>query len=81
MIDHIKQRILQNIPQADIRLHSDDNMHFSAEIIAPEFQNLSLVKRQQQVYAAINDLIQQGVVHALALKTYTPEEWQARQHG
>ncbi|MDA0910966.1 MAG: BolA/IbaG family iron-sulfur metabolism protein [Proteobacteria bacterium] len=59
-------------------IESDDNVHFNATIISDVFNGvLSKVKQQQMVYAAINDYIASGELHAIAMKTYTPEKWQA----
>ncbi|WP_440993780.1 BolA family protein [Cysteiniphilum litorale] len=59
-------------------IESDDNVHFNATIISDVFSGvLSKVKQQQMVYAAINDYIASGELHAIAMKTYTPEKWQA----
>ncbi|WP_313089501.1 BolA family protein [Stutzerimonas nitrititolerans] len=48
--------------------------HYKAVIVSPHFAGLNSVKRHQKAYAAMGELMQQ--IHALALHTYTPEEWQ-----
>lgn len=47
--------------------------HYKAVIVSPEFAGLNAVKRHQKVYASLGGLMSE--VHALALHTYTPEEW------
>jgi BolA family transcriptional regulator, general stress-responsive regulator len=47
--------------------------HYKAVIVSEQFAGLNAVKRHQRAYAAMGDLMQQ--IHALALHTYTPEEW------
>lgn len=47
--------------------------HYKAVIVSPHFAGLNSVKRHQKAYAAMGELMQQ--IHALALHTYTPEEW------
>jgi BolA protein len=47
--------------------------HYKAVIVSPEFAGLNAVKRHQKVYASLGELMSE--VHALALHTYTPEEW------
>ena len=49
--------------------------HFKLVLVSEAFNGLRSVARHQRVYAALGDLMQQ--IHALALHTYTPEEWQA----
>ncbi len=50
--------------------------HFKLVLVSEQFSGLRLVARHQKVYAALGDIMQQ--IHALALHTYTPEEWQAQ---
>ena len=50
--------------------------HYKAVIVSPVFNGLNAVKRHQKVYASLGELM--GQVHALALHTYTPEEWVAQ---
>ncbi|MBT8767483.1 BolA family transcriptional regulator [Pseudomonas boanensis] len=47
--------------------------HYKAVIVSPRFEGLRVVKRHQAVYAAMGELM--GQIHALALHTYTPDEW------
>lgn len=47
--------------------------HYKAVVVCEEFAGLSVVKRHQQVYACLGDLMRQ--IHALALHTYSPDEW------
>ncbi|WP_042922016.1 BolA family protein [Stutzerimonas kunmingensis] len=47
--------------------------HYKAVIVSEQFTGLNSVKRHQKAYAAMGTLMQQ--IHALALHTYTPEEW------
>jgi BolA protein len=50
--------------------------HYKVVIVSPLFAGLNAVKRHQKVYATVGDLM--GQIHALALHTYTPEEWAAQ---
>lgn len=47
--------------------------HYKAVIVSEQFAGLNAVKRHQKAYAAVGELMSQ--VHALALHTYTPDEW------
>lgn len=47
--------------------------HFKVVLATPLFAGLNAVKRHQRVYACVGELM--GQVHALALHTYTPDEW------
>jgi BolA protein len=47
--------------------------HFKAVVVSAQFEGLNRVKRHQKVYATLGELM--GEFHALALHTYTPQEW------
>ncbi|WP_339460207.1 BolA family protein [Pseudomonas sp. EA_105y_Pfl2_R69] len=47
--------------------------HYKAVIVSQQFAGLNAVKRHQKAYAAVGELMDQ--IHALALHTYTPDEW------
>ncbi|EIX9396163.1 BolA/IbaG family iron-sulfur metabolism protein [Pseudomonas aeruginosa] len=47
--------------------------HFKVVLVSPQFAGLNAVKRHQKVYATLGGLM--GEFHALALHTFTPEEW------
>ncbi len=62
--------------QDESHMHSRGlETHFKAVVVTPAFVGLNAVKRHQKVYATLGDLM--GQMHALALHTYTPEEWAA----
>jgi len=52
--------------------------HFRATIVSPRFEGLSRVARQRLVYQALAAEMQADI-HALAMRTFTPEEWRADQ--
>lgn len=52
-----------------------DGHHFEALIVCAEFVGLSRVQRQQRVNAVLKGHFDSGVLHALSMKTLTPEEW------
>lgn len=50
--------------------------HYRALVVSPRFEGLSLVARQRLVYEALAELMP-AEIHALALRTLTPVQWQA----
>ena len=48
--------------------------HFKVVVISQEFNGRRLVQRHQMIYSILADELAGGV-HALALHTYTPDEW------
>lgn len=53
--------------------------HFKVTLVSADFEGIALVKRHQQIYALLKAELAGGV-HALALHTYTQQEWLDR-HG
>lgn len=51
--------------------------HFKVVLTTARFDGVRKVQRHQQVYAVLADELA-GSVHALALHTYTPEEWEGQ---
>ena len=51
-----------------------DGAHFEAVVVSPAFAGASRVRRHQLVYAALGDRMKEEI-HALSMKTLTPEEW------
>ncbi|MEO7497305.1 MAG: BolA family protein [Massilia sp.] len=53
-----------------------DGQHFTAVIVSPAFAGKRPIQRHQLVYAALGDRMREEI-HALSMKTLTPEEYQA----
>ena len=53
-----------------------DGQHFQAIIVSAAFEGRSRVQRHQLVYAALGERMREEI-HALSMKTLTPEEWRA----
>jgi stress-induced morphogen len=64
---------LPRVPDED---HED--AHFAAVVVSPAFEGLSLVEQHRLVYDALEDHMTTDI-HAMELKTYTPDEYEA--HG
>lgn len=56
-----------------------DGRHWYATIVSVEFEGLRLIKRHQRVYATLGSRIHTDEVHALSMKTFTPNEWAAQE--
>jgi acid stress-induced BolA-like protein IbaG/YrbA len=77
MVSTFKSLIEQALPGARVELFTEDNVHYSVFVVAEQFQGQSTLKQQQLVYQALGDYLTSGVIHALTMKTYTPEAWTA----
>ena len=51
-----------------------DGQHFQAVVVSDAFSGKSRVQRHQLVYAALGERMREEI-HALSMRTLTPEEW------
>lgn len=55
--------------------------HYEAIVISSDFEGKSLIKQHQLVYSALKAEMASEAIHALALKTYTPQSWKAAEEA
>jgi acid stress-induced BolA-like protein IbaG/YrbA len=65
------------MPEAVVRVLGDDGRHFEAVVVSATFAGRSRVQQHRMVYEALGGRMGSEEIHALALRTYTPEAWQA----
>ena len=61
------------MPGADVRVDSDDNVHYVARIVSEEFSGCNRIQRHRRVHEAIGPAMGREI-HALSLDLKTPEE-------
>jgi acid stress-induced BolA-like protein IbaG/YrbA len=76
----IQEAILAGLPGARAVVQSDDNTHFEAVIVAPQFAGKRLIQRHQMVYATLGEAVGREI-HALSIQAHSPEEWAAQARG
>ena len=69
----VKKLIEQGLPSAHVEVDSPDNTHFEALVVSPEFDGKRPLVRHQMVYATLGERMGREI-HALSLRTLTPEE-------
>jgi acid stress-induced BolA-like protein IbaG/YrbA len=74
--EDVKSYIEQGMPCEHVQVAGDGH-HFEAVIVSAEFRGKSKVQQHQVVYRALGDRMK-AEIHALSMKTLTPEEWSAR---
>jgi acid stress-induced BolA-like protein IbaG/YrbA len=77
--DDIKQLIEQGLADAEVSVRGDDGVHFEATVISPAFIGKTLLQQHRLVYATLGQRLGGAELHALTLKTYTPDDWRRRQ--
>jgi acid stress-induced BolA-like protein IbaG/YrbA len=73
----VEQQIGAGLPGSRVVVRSDDNTHFEAVVIAPQFAGKRPLQRHQLVYATLGEAVGREI-HALSIQAHTPEEWAAR---
>ena len=73
--EQIKQLILAGMACEHLELDGD-GQHFEALVVSAEFAGKNRVQRQQRVNAVLKGHFDSGILHALSMKTLTPEEWE-----
>ncbi|MBK8399860.1 MAG: BolA family transcriptional regulator [Propionivibrio sp.] len=74
--EQIKKIIAAGLP-CEVLTVEGDGEHFEAVIVSAEFAGKSRVQRQQAINALLRSYFDSGTLHALSMKTMTPEEWSA----
>ncbi len=72
----IQQLILAGLPGAQAMVVGPDEVHFEATVVSEAFRGKLPLARHRMVYATLGERMG-GEIHALALRTLTPEEAQA----
>ncbi len=61
----------------EIRVDGEGN-RYDITVVGEVFAGKRPVQRQQLVYAALNEQIASGAIHAVNIRTFTPEQWQSQ---
>jgi acid stress-induced BolA-like protein IbaG/YrbA len=69
----IQTLIEQGLPGARAQVQGADGVHFEATVVAAAFAGKPPLARHRMVYATLGERMG-GEIHALSLKTMTPEE-------
>lgn len=75
--EEIKQLIETGLPGCEAMIEGDDGSHFEGVVVSSEFAGKNMLAQHRLVFNTLGDRMQTGEIHALGMKTYTPEEWDA----
>jgi acid stress-induced BolA-like protein IbaG/YrbA len=78
--DEVTQLIKDALPDAQVRVITDDDTHFEAVVVSGQFEGKRSLQRHQLVYAALGARMGREI-HALSMAAYTPDEWREAQGG
>ena len=71
--DTIRQLIETGLPGSRAEVQGEDGVHFEALVVSDAFRGKLPLARHRMVYATLGELMG-GEIHALALRTQTPDE-------
>ncbi len=74
--EQVRSYIQDSLPCDHVEVVGDGH-HFEAVIVSAEFRGKTRVQQHQVVYRALGDRMREEI-HALSMKTLTPEDWAAR---
>jgi acid stress-induced BolA-like protein IbaG/YrbA len=74
--NELKTYITNGLACEHIEVLGDDGQHFEALIVSSAFVGKNMVQQHQLVYQALGDRMR-SEIHALSMRTYTPEAWVA----
>ncbi len=72
--NELRNYIMNGLPCDHVEVLGDDGQHFEAVVVSPQFTGKNKVQQHQLVYLALGDRMR-SEIHALAMRTFTPEAW------
>ena len=75
--DEIKNRIETLAPGTKVTITdlTGTQNHYEATVISPVFEGRPKIEQHRMVFGIVKSEVESGDVHALSLKTYTPEQY------
>ena len=77
--DDVRSYIMQGLPCEHVVVQGEDGAHFDAIIVSTAFDGKNRVQQHQLVYKALGERMR-SEIHALSMRTFTPEAWAATGH-
>ncbi|TVQ62486.1 MAG: BolA family transcriptional regulator [Spirulina sp. DLM2.Bin59] len=76
-LNQVESMIKAQLPDAQVTVEdlTGGGDHLQATVISTAFEGKTRVKQHQMVYGALQEALASEAIHALALKTYTPDSW------
>jgi acid stress-induced BolA-like protein IbaG/YrbA len=79
--DQVEGMIKAGLPDAQVQVQdlTGGGDHYQVVVVSSLFEGKGLVQRHQLVYRALQQAMSSEAIHALTMKTYTPQDWEANQ--
>ena len=72
--NELRNYIMNGLPCDHVDVLGADGQHFEAVVVSPQFTGKNKVRQHQLVYLALGDRMR-SEIHALAIRTLTPDAW------
>jgi acid stress-induced BolA-like protein IbaG/YrbA len=72
----ISQLLTEQLPECDIKVEGGDGKYL-VTAVGDSFDGLNAVKRQQKIYRILNQHITSGAIHAVTMRLFTQNEFNA----
>ncbi|MBU2068921.1 BolA family transcriptional regulator [Rheinheimera muenzenbergensis] len=73
-ISQIEQLLTEQLQLSEVRVTAEGS-HYAVLAVGDCFDGVSRVKQQQMIYAPLMAAIADGSIHAVSIKTFTPQQW------
>jgi acid stress-induced BolA-like protein IbaG/YrbA len=75
--EQVAALIKAGLPDAEVQVQdlTGTRDHYQVVVVSAEFVGKRLIQQHQMVNRAVQAEMATGELHALTMKTYTPEEW------
>lgn len=79
----VELKIREALPEAFVQVRDlkGTGDHFDAHVVSERFAEMTRIARHQAVMAPLKEWFDSGTLHAMAIKTFTPAEWEQRKKG
>ena len=80
-LEQVEAMIKGRLPDAQVVIKDikGGGNHLEALVVSAEFEGKTRVRQHQLVYSALQEALDSEAIHALALRTYTPQTWEMAQ--
>lgn len=74
----VEEMIRVSIPDAQVQVQdlTGGGDHYQVVVISSQFEGKPKVQQHQLIYGSLREAMSSEAIHALAIKTYTPQTWQ-----
>jgi acid stress-induced BolA-like protein IbaG/YrbA len=75
--NQVEEMIKTSIPDAEVQVQdlTGGGDHYQVIVVSPQFEGKRLIQQHQMVYGAVRQAMSSDAIHALSVKTFTPDTW------